>query len=112
MIEIVAGRLESSEDPKEGIIRELEEELGYKPLSIIEVDTFYVSPGGSSERIILFYIEVDETTKISSGGGLISENEDIKIIEISKDKIFETKFYDAKTIIGVSFFERKGNKYA
>jgi len=100
--ELVAGSLKSDEDPKEGMLREIEEELGYKPLDIKEICSFYVSPGGSSERIILFYAEVNDSMKISSGGGIISENEDIKIIEMPLDASWD--FHDAKTLIGIFWF--------
>jgi len=101
LLELVAGSLKLGEDPKLGMIREIEEELGYVPVHIEEINTFYVSPGGSSERIILFYAEVEN--KISAGGGLASENEDIKIVEFMAGERIEN-IQDAKTFIGLAWF--------
>ena len=42
--------------------REIEEELGYRADRSSHIATFYVSPGGSSERIWLYYAEVSEAT--------------------------------------------------
>ena len=110
ILELVAGSLKPKEDPKEGMVRELEEELGYRPLSIEEIGTFYLSPGGSSERIILFYIEVDESTRVSDGGGLASEHEDIKIVEFPADQAMSLDVQDAKTLIGISWFYQQAMK--
>ena len=41
------------------------------------VASFFVSPGGSSERIVLFCALVSEAGRKSAGGGLASEHEDI-----------------------------------
>ena len=68
--ETVAGMLEKNENPESAARREVEEETGYKVLKLEHISTFYVSPGGSSERIILYYVEVDETNKITAGGAL------------------------------------------
>jgi len=81
--EIVAGVLGKDEEPEDAIRREILEETGYDAKVIDYISTFYVSPGGSSERIILYSAEVTNKDKISKGGGVVSEHEDIQVKELS-----------------------------
>ena len=62
-----------------------------------------MSPGGSSEKIHLFYAVAGE--KIEEGGGLESENEEIDIIEMSLSEFKNFKSDDAKTIIGQMWYK-------
>jgi nudix-type nucleoside diphosphatase (YffH/AdpP family) len=105
IIELVAGTVSKDEDPAIAIRREILEETGYSTNSIEHLNTFYVSPGGSSERIWLYLGKVDATQKVSSGGGLSSEDEDIEILEMPLSKALEGirqgLITDAKTIIGL-----------
>ncbi len=104
ILEIVAGTLDvAGEDPRDCIRREIEEEIGYKTDSIKLIDECYVSPGGTSELVTIYYCEVSE--KISSGGGL--EYEDIDIIEMDRDELLQTRFRDAKTIIALNWLKNK-----
>ena len=73
MTEIVAGGITPGEDEEDAAYREVIEEVGYKPLTIERIMRFYVSPGIMSERITLFYAEVDEACKVNDGGGLLDE---------------------------------------
>src|SRR5688572_10147660 len=58
VVEAIAGMLEEGEEPEEAMRRELPEEVGYQVDQLRHISTFYVSPGGSSERIFLYYAEV------------------------------------------------------
>jgi ADP-ribose pyrophosphatase len=108
ILEIVAGTLDiDGEDPKDAMIREIDEEIGYKTDNIVLIDECYMSPGGSSEIITIYYCEVSE--KIHNGGGL--ENEDIDVIEMDIDEILSTRFRDAKTIIGVNYLRNNLSKF-
>lgn len=104
MLEIVAGTLDkASEDPREAIKREIMEEIGYETDSIKMIDEFYTSPGGTNEMITVYYCEV--SNKVSEGGGLEEESEDIEIVELSREEVLSTRFVDAKTIIGVNYIK-------
>ena len=92
--EVVAGTLEKSEDPKECFKREAMEEVGFKVDNLIELSSLYTSPGGTSEKCYL-YIATGEKTEI--GGGLEQENEDIEVVELSKEEVSKTVFKDMKT---------------
>lgn len=109
IIEIVAGTLDiPGEDPREAMIREINEEIGYKTDSIVLIDECYMSPGGSTEIISIYYCEVSE--KINEGGGL--EDEDIDIIEMDLKEVLSTRFKDAKTIIGVNYIKYNQGKFS
>ncbi len=104
--EIPAGSVEDTEDPKDCIVREVLEELGYKITKPQHIHTFYTSPGAASERIFLYYKEVSIKDKIEKGGGSKSEKEDIELIKTPiseiKKKLFDIK--DAKTILALQWF--------
>lgn len=108
IIEIVAGTLDvEGEDPRDAMVREIDEEIGYKTDKIVLIDECYMSPGGSSEIITVYYCEVSE--QVHQGGGL--EDEDIDVIEMSLDEVLTTRFRDAKTIIGVNYIKANLDKF-
>ena len=115
MIEVVAGKMEEGEKTQDSIKREIVEELGYKSDKIVHITDFYLSPGGSTEIMALFYVEVSE--KISDGGGI--EGEDIRVVEVEDlglngNLFFEFpedgdvtppyKLIDAKSLMAVNWF--------
>lgn len=109
ILELPAGSIEQDEDPKECVNREVEEELGYvlndAPMFISK---FYVSPGGSSERIHLYYCEVTSRDKIYDGGGLEEESEDIELVKLDIDEAIKAigdKIIDAKSIIALQWYQ-------
>ena len=101
LLELAAGAMDhAGEKPEQTIQREIEEELGYKinPGSLKLLFEFYVSPGGCSEKMFLYYAETGE--KISDGGGIDDEN--IRIVRLKFDQLKNLQqFQDAKTLIGV-----------
>jgi len=107
LLELVAGSLKESENPEDCVKREVEEEIGYKISKMEHLYTFYVSPGGTSERIHLYFSEVDSSDKIGLGGGLVEEHEDIQIVKYSIDEVRNMlksgSIRDAKTIIGIQW---------
>jgi ADP-ribose pyrophosphatase len=111
--EVVAGIKKNAETEEEAIKREVFEETGYEVKNIEKISSFFVSPGGSSERIILFYIETNGKERINKGGGLKEENEDIKNVEYSleelKSALTNNNIQDAKTIIACNYLLNKKN---
>lgn len=105
MTEIVAGGISPGEDERDAAAREIMEETGYQPLSLEFLMKFYVSPGIMSERIALFYAEVDESSKLHNGGGVLDEDEDIELVWVPKKDamnwIEQQHVGDAKTIIAI-----------
>jgi nudix-type nucleoside diphosphatase (YffH/AdpP family) len=111
LLEIVAGMIDKDETPAECIRREVTEEIGYQTEHLIPIHTFYTTPGGSSERIFLYYAEVTDSDRISRGGGAKTEHEDIQMIELSLPDLWKTldsrKIMDAKTLIALLWFKNK-----
>ncbi len=116
ILEVPAGMVDSGEQPEATMRREIEEEIGYRVESIRPIVTFYVSPGGSSERIWLFYAEVSEAGRVSDGGGHPSEAEDIRVVPVPLDQVSKRleggEIMDAKTIIGLQWLLRHEDRQA
>ncbi len=102
-IEACAGAIDNNDDPLETIIRETEEEVGYKINNAKQVLTAYTSPGALTEKLFLFIAEYSDAMKINEGGGLDSEHEEIEVLELSFTKVIEMmrneEIIDAKTIM-------------
>ncbi|MDZ7267902.1 MAG: NUDIX hydrolase [candidate division KSB1 bacterium] len=80
LIEIVAGILEGRETPLELVRRETLEETGYEVNQIEFLTEFFPSPGGSSERVYLFFGIVGN--KLAAGGGLHTESEYLRVLNL------------------------------
>ncbi len=113
LIEAVAGMIRTKdgnpdESPLQCLIREVQEETGYQLTKATPVSTFFSSPGGSTERIYLFYAEVRTTNKVTEGGGVKADGEDIEIVEFDIDEFFRKltggEFEDPKLIIAGQWF--------
>ena len=104
-LEIVAGLIDEGEAPDVAIRREIMEEAGYAVGPLTKLSTFYPSPGITSERVILFYGEIEGGEPVSAGGGLAEEGEDIAVVELPFEEAFAMvesgEIYDGKTIIGL-----------
>lgn len=110
--EITAGILDPGETPEQTARREVDEEIGLSISRLEHISTFYPSPGGSSERIHLFYTEVSgENAKYRGTGGLVSEGEDTLAVELSLeealDRVRSGEIMDAKTIIAIYWLENR-----
>jgi GDP-mannose pyrophosphatase NudK len=102
VIEACAGLLDT-ENPEECIIRETEEETGYRLSSVKKVFQSYMSPGSVTEILHFFIGEYQSEMKVSEGGGLAEEHENIEVLEYSFDEAYQMiasgEINDAKTIM-------------
>jgi len=102
LIEACAGLLDK-DDPEACIIRETEEETGYRIGSVKKVFEVYMSPGSVTEKLYFFIAEYSSTMKVAEGGGLANEQEDIEVLELTIDQAMQMveagEIMDAKTII-------------
>ena len=87
LTEAVAGTIEPGESAEQAVIRETLEETGYRIEDPELIGKFFLSPGGSSERIFLYFARVSEAEKLQKGGGL--DGEDIKVLQIAVDDLLD-----------------------
>ncbi|BDB57776.1 NUDIX domain-containing protein [Flavobacterium ammonificans] len=102
LIEACAGMLDK-DNPIECIIRETEEETGYRLSSVKKVFQSYMSPGAVTEILHFFIGEYQPEMKVSEGGGLAEEHENIEVLEYPFNEAYQMiasgKITDAKTIM-------------
>jgi ADP-ribose pyrophosphatase len=108
LTELLAGMVDPGETPEQSARREVLEESGYEVERLQHVSTFYLSPGGSSERIILYYAEVTDANRVSPGGGHRGDGEDIRVVEVPIERLqgelAAGRIADAKTLTGILWF--------
>lgn len=106
MIEVCAGLLDE-DNPESCIIKEVEEETGFKISNPKKVFELYSTPGAVTEKIHYFVAEYNDEMKISVGGGLEEEHEEIEVLEINFDTalkmISKGEINDAKTVVLLQF---------
>ena len=104
VIELVAGLLDNNGlTPMETMVKEIGEEVGYEVDHLVDMcNPFYTTPGKTNEKIHLFFASVSK--KISNGGGLETENEDIEVIEIEKNDIPNLGIEDGKTLLALALY--------
>ncbi|NNC54895.1 MAG: NUDIX domain-containing protein, partial [Pseudomonadales bacterium] len=93
----------TEESPEACIVREVEEETGYKISQPQKIGQVYMSPGAVTEIIHLFIAEYTDGEKVGEGGGLHSEHEDIEVLQLDFAEAWSMleagEIRDAKTII-------------
>ncbi|MDE1993814.1 MAG: NUDIX domain-containing protein [Rhizobiaceae bacterium] len=102
MIEVPAGLLDGDQ-PEEAIRREAMEETGFRVRDIRFLFKSFTAPGAVTEVVHFFVALIDAADRVTDGGGLADEHEDIQVFEIPLDDamamISAGEIYDAKTII-------------
>jgi nudix-type nucleoside diphosphatase (YffH/AdpP family) len=102
MIEVCAGLLDTA-DPESCIRKETAEETGYRIDRPVKVLESFMSPGSVTERLHLFVAEYDPSSRVTAGGGVESEEEDIETLELGFDQalamVASGEILDAKTIM-------------
>jgi nudix-type nucleoside diphosphatase (YffH/AdpP family) len=87
LVETLAGMIDAGETPQMAAIRETLEETGYRIATPELIGRFFASPGGTSERVFLYFAEVGDTDRVSAGGGI--EDEDVQVLEVGLDQTLE-----------------------
>ena len=110
MIEVCAGLLDR-DDALTCIKKEVEEEVGYRITKPVKLFELFSTPGAVTEKIHYFIARYKDSMKISDGGGIEIETEEIEVLEIGFEKAFEMIFSgeicDAKTIILLQYAKIK-----
>ena len=111
MVEVCAGLLDE-DDPETCIIKEVEEETGYRVERVEQVFEAYMSPGAVTEKLHYFLAEYSEEMKISEGGGAAHESEHIEVLEVAFDQALQMidsgEIVDAKSILLLQYAQIKG----
>ncbi|XP_072171293.1 uridine diphosphate glucose pyrophosphatase NUDT14-like [Diadema setosum] len=83
-LELCAGIMDKEKDPAEMAQAEVLEETGYNvPLECLKkVTSFRTGVGVKGTLMTLFYAEVKDEMKVTSGGGLADEGEMIEVFEL------------------------------
>ena len=102
MVETCAGVLDG-DDPETCVIKEAEEESGYRVHDVEKVFEAYMSPGAVTEILHFYIAQYKDEDKVGAGGGLDSEQEDIEVLEVDFDRAMNMmatgEIKDAKTIM-------------
>jgi len=100
LLEIPAGGIEPGEEPLQGALRELEEEIGYVAGRMERLGGFYSSPGYSTEFLHLFL-----ATELEPGPSRAQDDEIIEVVPIPlkqvRSLITSGELRDAKSIAGL-----------
>lgn len=103
LLEIPAGGIDTGEDAEAAVIREMQEETGYRPKKLEKLGGFYSSPGFCTEYLHLYL-----ATDLVPGRLYAEDTEAIELIRVSPDDITELvtsgKIEDAKTIAGLLYY--------
>ncbi|RBY79757.1 GDP-mannose pyrophosphatase [Blastococcus sp. TF02A-26] len=102
LVETAAGLLDD-QDPESAMRREAEEELGVVVGPLTRVFDVWMSPGSVTERLHFFAAPYTPADRVSAGGGLVEEGEDIEVLELDVDEalamVDDGRIADAKTVM-------------
>ena len=102
LLEACAGLLDH-DDPETCARREAEEEAGIRLGALRHAFDADMSPGSVIETVFCFVGSYDAAARVSAGGGLADEGEDIEVVELELSAalalIDSGEITDAKTIL-------------
>jgi nudix-type nucleoside diphosphatase (YffH/AdpP family) len=111
LIEAAAGLLDG-EDPEAAIRREAEEESGVRVGEITRLFELFMSPGSVTERVTFFAATYSHEQRVSAGGGLTHEGEDIEVLELTMAEAMEmvgrSEIADGKTVLLLQWARLQG----
>jgi GDP-mannose pyrophosphatase NudK len=112
-LEACAGKLDGEEADRR-IVKEVQEELGYKVSDVERLFELYVSPAAIMEKIVFFTCIYSPADRVSDGGGLKEEGEDIEVVETSLKEaaamIATGEIIDAKTVVLIQYLRDGANR--
>ncbi len=106
-IEVCAGSIDANENPKDCVIREVKEEVGYEIKEVKQVFESYISPGATTEKSFMYIAEYSDDMKINDGGGVEEEGEEIEVLELLFPKVLQMienqEIKDARTTMLIQY---------
>ncbi len=108
LMEIVAGVIKKDESLEQVARRETQEESGLEITNLFPIYQYWVSPGGSSERMYLFCGQIN--AKLAQGiHGVAEEGEDIRLhvlsLKSAYDLLNQGKINNSSTIIALQWLQ-------
>jgi ADP-ribose pyrophosphatase len=85
LVEIVAGRVEGNENEADAARRECLEEIGVAPTRLVELFSFFPTPGLTDELATIFIAVVDASA-VSERAGAAAEAEDTRPLRVDIDR--------------------------
>lgn len=100
LLEVPAGGLKPHEDPEQCVVRELQEETGFRPRKVEKLGGFYASPGFCTEFLHLFL-----ATELEPGRLYDEDTESIEVVKAPLASIprliADGSIIDSKSIAGL-----------
>ena len=110
LLEVPAGLLDG-DDPEDAIRREAEEETGVRVDVVAPLFELFMSPGSVTERVAFFAAPVRAADRVSAGGGLADEEEEVEVVELRLDEALEMvhrgEIIDGKTVLLLLWAQRE-----
>ena len=106
VLEACAGKLDDA-SAEQRIRKEIEEELGYRIVEVERLFELYVSPASITEKVIFFTCSYSPAQRVSNGGGIKEEGEDIEVVETTlvnaANMVASGEIVDAKTVVLIQY---------
>lgn len=107
-LEIPAGKLEKDEDPKEAVMREMNEEVGYTCDDVKLLYTFYGCPGFCNEKVYLYEAI---NPRLAEKKLALDEDEFVQLVELDFHEAIKQlqngEIQDGKTIMALQYLQMK-----
>lgn len=105
LIEVPAGCIEKGETAEETVVRELQEEAGYKPANLTKIGGFYSSPGYCTEYLHAFIAQNLTKSRLHA-----EDTDSIEVIEVPLTEALEMIdsgiICDGKTIVSLLLYSK------
>lgn len=100
LLEVPAGKIDPGEDPDQAIVRELEEEIGWRSGRIERLLEFWSTPGFCNERMTCYL-----GTEADLGESRPDDGEFLEVLRVSREEglamAFDGRLSDAKSVTAV-----------
>jgi ADP-ribose pyrophosphatase len=103
LLEIPAGGIEKGEDPENAVIRELQEEIGYRPGEVTKIGGVYSSPGFCTEYLHLYWAAQLQPSRLEA-----EDTAAIEVVRVKHDQILPLiqagQIVDSKSVAGLLLY--------